>query len=230
LGVVSALAKGALRPKSRFVTALRLLSEGQAGLILSRHSDLHTLISFEPVRLHVRLAERLDRYAAASALGELMLRFAPQEPHPESFEFLRHALDVLEAAPGEAVAVLGLRMLWGLVDRLGFAPGLDRCVRDVRPVSAAESAAFSTAEGGVVCGACAGNGTAGAMLEVTQIPATDRADLRALIHGAGDLPALDQRHLVAHQRLLDRYIRHHVAEGAPLPALAFWAERGWEER
>jgi hypothetical protein len=38
---------------------------------------------------------------------------------------------------------------------------------------------------------------------------------------------LDDPHLAAHRRLLERYIRYHIAEGAVLPALTFWAARGW---
>ena len=40
-GVVSAIANGALRPRSRFGAALQLLSEGQAHLLHSRSSELH---------------------------------------------------------------------------------------------------------------------------------------------------------------------------------------------
>jgi hypothetical protein len=36
------------------------------------------------------------------------------------------------------------------------------------------------------------------------------------------LPVLDRRHAAAHTRLVARYVRIHVAEGARLPALEFW--------
>ena len=39
---------------------------------------------------------------------------------------------------------------------------------------------------------------------------------------AAPLPELDPRHAAAHCRLLARYVRIHVAEGARLPALDFW--------
>ena len=42
-GVQSAIAKGALRPRSRFGAALQLLSEGQAQLLTKEHRELHTL-------------------------------------------------------------------------------------------------------------------------------------------------------------------------------------------
>jgi DNA repair protein RecO (recombination protein O) len=46
-GVQSAIAKGALRPRSRFGAALQFLSEGQARLLVKEHRELHTLAGFE---------------------------------------------------------------------------------------------------------------------------------------------------------------------------------------
>src|SRR3954452_1587388 len=68
-GVQSAIAKGALRPKSRFGAALQLLSEGQAQLHMKEHRELHLLTAFDLQRLHVGLAADLDRYSVACALA-----------------------------------------------------------------------------------------------------------------------------------------------------------------
>jgi DNA repair protein RecO (recombination protein O) len=224
LGVVSVIAKGARRPRSRFGAALQLLSEGTATIVPARHSDLHTLASFDLIQVHSGLGVSIERFAVASALGEMMLRCAPQHDAPETYVFFRHSLDLLETAPPETVNVLGLRMLWGLVNHLGFAPNLDRCVRDGVPVPHGAAAPFSAALGGALCGACARG------QEATMLQATDRADLHALILGDVDLPSLEGRYGVAHRRLLDRYIRYHVAEGAALPALTFWVDQMWAAR
>jgi recombinational DNA repair protein (RecF pathway) len=82
-------------------------------------------------------------------------------------------------------------------------------------------ACFSPQDGGVLCADCA-RGTVGAALK-----AEDRADLASFLDPAGTLPSLDERHLAAHRRLLDRYIRCHLGDGAALPALAFWLNRSW---
>src|SRR4030095_10532808 len=95
-GVQSAIAKGALRPRSRFGAALQLLSEGQAQYLVKEHRELHVLTAFDLPRLHGGLAADLARYATASALAEVMIRFAPADPHPESYEVLRDALQTLE--------------------------------------------------------------------------------------------------------------------------------------
>src|SRR5215208_975821 len=75
LGVQSAIAKGALRPKSRFGGALQLLSEGQAQYLAKEHRELHLLTAFDLGHLHVGLAADLARYATAAALAEVMIHF-----------------------------------------------------------------------------------------------------------------------------------------------------------
>src|SRR3954469_25755164 len=97
-GVQSVIAKGALRPRSRFGAALQLLSEGQAQLLIKEHRELHLLTAFDLRRLHVGLTRDLERYASACAMAEVLLRFAPADAHPESFDLLQRALEQLESA------------------------------------------------------------------------------------------------------------------------------------
>jgi DNA repair protein RecO (recombination protein O) len=220
-GVQSAIAKGALRPKSRFGAALQLLSEGQAELLVKENRELHILTAFDVKRLHVGLATDLERYANACALAEVMLRFAPADPHPESFDLLERALEELELAPAGEVEALGFRLLWQLVSVLGFAPSMETCVVDGAPLAGSGPLPFSTREGGVLCPACAGRHDA------AHLPEQDRADLLALLDPIAPLPRLDARHSAAHRRLLARYIRHHLSEGGELPALEFWTQRSW---
>jgi DNA repair protein RecO (recombination protein O) len=220
-GVQSVIAKGALRPKSRFGAALQLLSEGQAQLLLKEHRELHVLTAFDLKRLHVGLATDLERYASACALAEVMLRFAPPDPHPESFDVLQHALGQLEAAPSAELDAMGFRVLWQLVCVLGFEPSLDSCVIDGAPLAGEGPLPFSTQDGGALCPACAAHHGA------SQLPAQARADLLTLLDAAAPLPSLDTRHGAAHRRLLARYIQYHLGEGADLPALEFWTQRAW---
>jgi DNA repair protein RecO (recombination protein O) len=220
-GVQSAIAKGALRPKSRFGAALQVLSQGQAHLIMKERRELNTLTAFDLKHLHVGLAGDLERYAVACALCEVMLRFAPPDPHPESFDLLLRALDELDAAPATNIEALGFRFLWQLVSVLGFAPSVEACVVDGTPLPPDGPLPFSTRGGGALCPACA------AQEDATQLPERDRNDLVALLDPAAALPVLDARHGAAHRRLLARYIRYHLAEGAELPALEFWMQRTW---
>src|SRR2546425_555672 len=73
LGVQSAIAKGALRPKSRFGAGLELLSEGTAQLYFRETRELHTLGAFDLVNLRRDLAADVGPFAGAAALAEVML-------------------------------------------------------------------------------------------------------------------------------------------------------------
>jgi DNA repair protein RecO (recombination protein O) len=220
-GVQSVIAKGALRPKSKHGAALQLLSEGQAQFVLKENRELHLLMSFDLRRLHVGLAGELERYAVACALAEVMLRFAPSDPHPESFDVLREALEELENTSLESVEALGYRLLWQMVSVLGFEPSLDACVIDGTLVPSEGPLPFSTREGGALCQLCASQHGA------TQLPEQARTDLKALLDSSAGLPSLNEKHGAAHRRLLGRYIRYHLGEGAELPALEFWTQRPW---
>lgn len=220
-GLQSAIAKGALRPRSRFGAALQVLSEGVAHYLAKENRELHTLTGFDVGQVHAGLAQRLPRYAAATALAELHLRLAPSAPHPESYAVLADALAVLEIAPEEAVEVLGLRALWRLVAVLGFAPALDRCARDGTELTAG-AVAFSISEGGALCRSCARLQPAG-----TELPAEALDALTSFILLDRELPLLDERHAAAHRRLLTRWVRHHLGEQSELPALDFWQRRSW---
>src|SRR5882762_1201169 len=103
LGVQSAIAKGVLRPKSRFGAGLELLSEGVAQLYFREVRELHTLGAFDLVNLRRDLAGDVGRFAGAAALAEVMLKMAPPAPLPAAYDTLTAALDVLEAASPERV-------------------------------------------------------------------------------------------------------------------------------
>lgn len=213
-GVVSAIAKGAFRPRNRFGASLQLLSEGDAHLLLARSSDLHTLVAFDLIALHDGLAANLERFAAASALAELVARFVPQAPGPEFFEQLRESVALLELAPPEATIVVGLRALWRLIAQLGVAPVMAECARDAAPLSEGE-VAFSFRDGGFLCPRCAAGGAS------TRLLASDREALRSLVDPGHPLPILTRPQVAAHRRLLVRWVRSHLGD-SPLPALEFW--------
>lgn len=218
-GVQSAIAKGALRPKSRFGAALQVLSEGQAQLLLSERRDLHTLTAFDLIHLPARLTTDVARYAAGTALAEVLLRFGATDPHPEAFDVLRQSITALEECELSAIGALGIRSLWQLVSALGFTPAIDQCAIDGRDIPAGELP-FSAADGGAICPGCA-IGT-----EHPRLPAEARDALRLFMDPRHPLPALDVRHATAHRRLVARYVHFHLAEGGKLPAMEFWLANG----
>jgi DNA repair protein RecO (recombination protein O) len=213
LGVQSAIAKGALRPRSRFGTTLQLLAEGTAHLIPSR-GELATLAAFDATDLHSGLARSLATFHAGTALAELVGRFVPPIPQEDLFHSFRSGVGMLEVAPAGAVEVVGLAALWRFVAALGFAPTLEACALDTVPVPAGP-AAFSIADGGVLCSRCASGHAP------IQLGGADRAALGFFLDGTGEVPDLDQRHAASHRRLLARWIARHLGE-AEMPALTLW--------
>jgi len=225
LGVQSAIAKGALRPKSRFGAGLELLSEGTAQLYFRETRELHTLGAFDLVNLRRDLAADVDRFAAATALTQVMLKMAPPAPLPVAYDTLTAALDVLELAPAGQVDAAAVRALWRLLAVLGFEPSLGRCARDGAAIDPAgdEPVHFSVADGGALCARCA----SGAAQPASRLPPRAYRDLVALNEPRADLPLLDPPHAAAHRRLVARFVRYHLGEAGPLSALDFWERRAW---
>jgi DNA repair protein RecO (recombination protein O) len=219
-GLVSALARGARRARSPTGAGLDLFAVGTASIRMKPSTDLHTLTGFDLTRAHSHLAGDVARFGAAATLAELTLKCAPAEPNPELYERLEEGLDALDragAAEGEAAA---LSACWRLVGALGFEPALERCAVCDLPVGA--PVRFSAGQGGALCAAHRAGGE-----RHTTLTGTDRDALAALLEGRWPDPPLDARHAAAHRRLLMTFIRHHLAEDRPLPALAFWDRESW---
>jgi DNA repair protein RecO (recombination protein O) len=223
LGVQSAIAKGVMRPKSKFGAGLEILGEGTAQLYYRETRELQTLGEFELEILRSGLTRDLARFAGATALAEVMLKLAPPAILPEAYDDLVAGLDALVAAPRDDVDAAALRALWRLLGSLGFEPSLVRCVRDGTPIDPepAGPVPFSAAEGGVYCSRCA------PPAPPTRLPVQAYRDLLALNDFGAQLPKLDDAHAAAHRRLLVRFARHHMGEPSALPALEFWERRAW---
>ena len=224
-GVVSVLAKGARRSKRRFGSAVDLFASGVAQLYVKAGRELHTLSSFEVERSRPQLGTDLERFAAASALAELALRFVQPEPHVSLYERLVAALDAVAAAsPGDARAA-ALAGAWALVGELGFAPALDRCASCHAAIAADDAAMFSHPAGGALCVRCARR-----LPGSRTVPATARDAIRAWLAGdAGrDAPrVLSEGEGRAHQRLLREFLVEHLGDGRPLRAFDVWEKGHW---
>jgi DNA repair protein RecO (recombination protein O) len=213
-GVQSVIAKGAMRPKSPFGGRLQVLSEGVAQFHHRMHRDLQTLSAFDLTDQHASLAADVGRYAAATALAELVLRFAHEEPQPAVYHALAAALGALVDVPAAELPYAALAALWHEITILGFGPTVDACVRCGAALGG--RAPFAVAEGGLLCPRCA-RGVGGKALGPDDVVA-----LRAFTAGGYDVTPVTAPQLAAHRRLFARFVRRHVADDRELPALAFW--------
>jgi len=205
-GVRSAIARGALRPRSKFGGVLEPFAEGEATFYLREGHELQTLTAFELARSHQALGRHLLRFGGASLLAELVLRTASEESHPELYDAFRDALDHLERAPDHAVEAVALAETWQLVAHLGFAPALDECVEDV---------AFDYVAGAVRCAECAPRASSATG---RPLPAFARQALARFLGGQAD--SAPER-TAAHWALLRRFLFQHVVEGRELRSLDF---------
>jgi DNA repair protein RecO (recombination protein O) len=225
LGVQSAIAKGALRPRSRFGAGIEFLSEGDAQLYFRDSRELQTLAAFDVTNLRRVLALDLARFSGAAALAEVMMKMAPPAPLAAAYDVLVQGLDLLVEVPADSVAAAAVRALWLLTAVLGFGPSLQVCVRDGAAITSENGAtiAFDGSEGGVLCASCARMTHA-----PTQLPPSDYHALLALNDAASPLPELDLPHAAAHRRLVARFVRHHLdAAPASLTALESWERHTW---
>jgi len=208
LGPKSAIARGALRPKSKFGGLIESFSDGIATLYLKENRDLHTLSDFELVADRRGLANDLVRFAGASVLCELVMRLAPEQQDEPLYGALRSGLDALVAAPADAADATALREIWRLVGELGFEPHLTHCLQCGRAVED-EEVRFDHAAGGLLCGSCAGSRAT--------LPPAEIALLRTLVSGARPPGRVNG----VQRRLLTDFVRYHVAEGLRLRSLQF---------
>src|SRR5919199_6395089 len=154
-GVISVLARGARRPKSRFGSALDLFAQGAAQLSLKDGRELQTLSAFDVTQARSALAGDLGRFTAAAAVAELLLRFGTDDASETLFTALVDALDAIAIAPAARAREAGLVGGWRLVAELGFAPSLEACSACHTELPSDEDVTFTHEAGGVLCRSCA---------------------------------------------------------------------------
>jgi DNA repair protein RecO (recombination protein O) len=218
-GLQSVIAKGARRASSRFGSALDLFAQGSAHVHVRPARDLQTLSAFEVVRARPQLAESIERFAAASAIAEVVLRFTRDDSSPAFFDTLAATLDELTRAEAEDTREVALRALWRIIAELGFAPSVDDCASCHAFVPPERTARFSHPAGGVLCDQCSRS-----LRTQRSLPPEARASLRSWLNG-DRVVALDSASGRAHQRLFREFLQEHVGDNRPLLAYESW-ERG----
>lgn len=209
-GPCSAIARGALRPRSRYGGMLEPFVEGDATLYIKEGRDLHTLSGFELVQERRDIGHSLNLYTVASVLCELVMRLAPEHRDDALYRALSDSLGSLHdrAVRGEDDG--GLEHVWRLVSTLGFQPELEACISCGRAIGD-ERARFDFSAGGLYCTTCAPGG-----------PGLEPDELRALRALALGRPAPGPAGRQG--RWLADFIRYHMSEGANLKSLPFLRE------
>jgi DNA repair protein RecO (recombination protein O) len=223
VGVQSAIAKGARRSRARYGSAVDLFAEGEVELYLKPGRDLQTLAAFDVRRARTALALDMDRFLAASALAELVLKVGRDDANPALYDAVVQTFDTLATADGGDVAAPALAGAWRIVAASGFAPSLDRCASCHTPLDRGATVAFSHPAGGALCDACARFA-----LSARRLPPGARDVLRGWLadDAAPDIPSsptpLGSADARAHLRLVREFLGEHVTDDRPLRAFAAW--------
>lgn len=152
-GKITALAKGARRPKSAYEAALDLLALCRV-VFLHKSSDALDLLTEAKLERRFRGASRsLSCLYAGYYIAELLRELTDEgDPHPTLFEAAERALAALE---GEVdVAALVLRFELTALRVLGHLPALGGCAACGEPLGDGPRIAFGQLAGGCLCARC----------------------------------------------------------------------------
>ena len=221
-GLRSALARGARSSRKRFGAALDLFTQGSVELDVKPGRDLDTLSSFDVIRTRGEIGSDLARFAGASALAEMLLRFAQHDGDPELFDIASDAFDRVASASGDAARTATIAAAWRILAALGFAPSLENCSECEREFTADEAVLFSQSAGGALCERCASLARVG-----RKLPGAARARLFSWVSSDEDGPPLAESEARAHQRLLREFVIEHLSDGRPLKAFETWEAGTW---
>lgn len=206
-GVLSVLAKGSRRPKSRFGSTLQPMAYVQAVYYFRESRSLQTLREAAHVARFPQLAADLERVTVGLRIVELIRALLHEgDPNAPIFGLLTRSLSALDAA-GRPANVLPWFQLH-LAALLGFAPDVQRDAVD-----------RLNDGGGILLletGAIAGTAPAG-----RSGPRASRGALRAFaVFARTDLDTATRLHLDEDLRtevetLVEAYLRYHVDDAYP---------------
>ena len=215
-GKITALAKGAYRPKGPFESALDLLAVVRI-LFLRKSTDALDLLTEAKLERRFRAASRnLTRLYAGYYVAELLMELTDNgDPHPPLYAAAEAALRALEG-PADAAGIV-LRFELAALQTLGHMPALDECVSCSEPIEAEGRIPFGLLAGGVLCQKCRPGQrqvislSSGCLLalrrfaaeaEVNEIPDIERAvrgELRGVLNNYFS-------HLIGHKPRLVEYL------------------------
>ena len=153
-GRLSAIAKGARRPKGPFEGSLDLLSVCRV-VVHRKSSDVLDLLTEAKLHRRFRGGERsLPRVYGGFYVAEILRALTDDhDPHRDAYDLTINVLNQIDGSGDVASAILHYEAQ--LLRVLGHAPGLDRCTDCGNTVNQTKHRmAFSLSAGGIVCDAC----------------------------------------------------------------------------
>jgi DNA repair protein RecO (recombination protein O) len=197
-GKLDAVAKGVRRAKSHLAGRLEFGNECEFGMHRGRSLDV--IVSADIVTAHWERLVDPERFAVFSLVAELIDALCePDQPLADVYALLTGMLAAI-AATGEPQALVP-RFSLRLLDLLGVAPPVSRCVRCDRPL---DERGFVDAQAGGIIGDCCRE----RWRDLLELDGADLANLRALAARKGARAALRATPRVA--RAVEELLAHHL--------------------
>lgn len=221
-GRIPVIARGARRSRKRFGGALSLFVLGEATIRTSSRTSGGGMATLERFDCLEDMAPALTGDVVAVAHGSYILELARElwpeaQPDPASFRLVSDALRALAAgAPSPALLrCYELRLL----ESVGLAPSLVRCVGCGRAPDHEERVTFNIHRGGIVCSRCKGQGKIldpAVRLKLSKLARAPLDRARSLESVRGEARLV--------RDMMVSLVQHHL--GKPLKSLRFILELG----
>lgn len=148
-GKVDAVAKGALRPRSKL--AGHLEPGTHVEVVLAHGRNLDVVTQAQTIEAYPGTRADLERLGIAMYLVEVTDRLTVDHTDPAAYELLLAALERLNR--GDGVHLLARAFEMDLLAEAGFRPQWDACASCAAPIEAG-GIAWSPLAGGVLCRNC----------------------------------------------------------------------------
>jgi DNA repair protein RecO (recombination protein O) len=154
-GKISAVAKGSLKPKSKFGSSLELFTRSALIFYKKENRDLHTLSHSEILSPYGNLKKDVVKVAYASVAGEMVERMVPgEEKNKHLYTLLGSTLKEIDVAERPQLEVILSSYELKMLHLVGYGPELTRCVRCGKDIRS--EVWFGLLSGGIVCQMCSG--------------------------------------------------------------------------
>ncbi len=171
-GKMSAIAKGARNPKSKFGSLLQPLNYLQIVFYRRENRELQYISSTEFIRYFKSLTSDMERLSIAMSLVEIVNRVMhDEEENGKIFELLVDSLTILDlrdSVPGNVFIHFCLHMAISL----GFAPGFTTCLRCGKRIDLEKErkVCYVIEKGGPLCDNCGVSISSGFLLSASALP------------------------------------------------------------
>lgn len=211
LGKVKAVAKGARKTLSKLGGHLDLFNVVQLELATGR--NLETVTGVQTITCFPNIRSSLSKTSQVYYLTELIDRLILEDyKDTRVFDLMVATLkilddnDVCQGEMGETLVLQAFKMK--LLQLLGLAPQLDRCLQCSQPAQATQNYYFDNRLGGIRCESCQASGNKGAKLPITALKILRALAREDLIYISKIVP--DKKSLAVTEVVLDNYLKYII--------------------